>query len=339
MLGKISITSISPKSYNNKFGVPLSLLNIKENDQYGVLEVGMDKKGEIDYLTKIIEPNVGVITNINYAHVKNFKNIKQIALAKSEIINNIKLNGSIILNADDKFFKLHRQISKKKNLKLISFGIKSKRADIKLIDIKLFGKNFKIKIRFMNKIKHFIISDDYQNNIYNILSALAVISVNSNIFNLKKNIFLNFKIPDGRGDHSTIKINNKKINLIDQSYNSNPLSLSSAIKNFDKIKSNKSKKYLLLGDMLELGSYSKKLHESIAPLINQTKIDKVFVKGKMASLIYKNILNSKKGKILSNNSQIDDLIRNDIKNNDYLMIKASLATGFNKIVNEIKGLN
>ena len=339
VLGKISITSISPKSYNNKFGVPLSLLNIKENDQYGVLEVGMDKKGEIDYLTKIIEPNVGVITNINYAHAKNFKNIKQIALAKSEIINNIKSNGSIILNADDKFFKLHKQISQKKNLKLISFGIKSNRADIKLIDIKSFGKNFKIKIRFMNKIKYFIISNDYQNNIYNILSALAVISVSLNIFNLNKNIFLNFKIPNGRGDHSIIKINNKKINLIDQSYNSNPLSLSSAIKNFDKIKSNKSKKYLLLGDMLELGSYSKKLHESIAPLINQTKIDKVFVKGKMASLIYKKISNSKKGKILSNNSQIDDLIRNDIKNNDYLMIKASLATGFNKIVNEIKGLN
>ncbi len=339
VLGKISITSISPKSYNNKFGVPLSLLNIKENDQYGVLEVGMDKKGEIDYLTKIIEPNIGVITNINYAHAKNFKNIKQIALAKSEIINNIKSNGSIILNADDKFFKLHEEIAKKRNLKLISFGIKSNRADVKLIDIISFRKNFKIKIRFMNKIKHFIISDDYQNNIYNILSALAVISVNSNIFNLNKNIFLNFKIPDGRGDHSTIKINNKKINLIDQSYNSNPLSLSSAIKNFDKIKSNKSKKYLLLGDMLELGSYSKKLHESIAPLINQTKIDKVFVKGKMASLIYKKISNSKKGKILRNKSEIDDLIRNDIKNNDYLMIKASLATGFNKIVNEIKGLN
>ncbi len=339
VLGKISNTSISPKSYNNKFGVPFSLLNIKENDQYGILEVGMDKKGEIDYLTKIIEPNVGVITNINYAHAKNFKNIKQIALAKSEIINNIKSNGSIILNADDKFFKLHKQISQKKNLKLISFGIKSNRADIKLIDIKSFGKKFKIKIRFMNKIKYFIISNNYQNNIYNILSALAVISVNLNIFNLNKNIFLNFRIPDGRGDHSIIKINNKKINLIDQSYNSNPLSLSSAIKNFDKIKSNKSKKYLLLGDMLELGSYSKKLHESIAPLINKTKIDKVFVKGKMVSLIYKKISNSKKGKILSNNSQIDDLIKNDIKNNDYLMIKASLATGFNKIVNEIKGFN
>ena len=67
---------------------------------------------------------------------------------------------------------------------------------------------------------------------------------------MNKNIFLNFKIPVGRGDHSVIKINNKKINLIDQSYNSNPLSLKSAIKNYDKIDSKKSQKYLLIGDML-----------------------------------------------------------------------------------------
>ena len=100
----------------------------------------MDKKGEIDYLSKIIEPNVGVITNINYAHAKNFKNIKQIALAKSEIINNIRPNGFVVLNADDNFFELHKKIAHKKNLKVISFGIKNQKANIKLIDIKRFGK-------------------------------------------------------------------------------------------------------------------------------------------------------------------------------------------------------
>ena len=117
VLSKISKVSISPRSYNNKFGVPLSLINLKQNDEYGILEVGMDKKGEIDYLSKIIEPNVGVITNINYAHAKNFKNIKQIALAKSEIINNIRPNGFVVLNADDSFFKIHYNIAKKKILK------------------------------------------------------------------------------------------------------------------------------------------------------------------------------------------------------------------------------
>ena len=140
VLSKISKVSISPKSYNNKFGVPLSLFNLKQNDEFGILEVGMDKKGEIDYLSKIIEPDVGVITNINYAHAKNFKNIKQIALAKSEIINNIKPYGYVVLNADDSFFQLHKKIAKENKIKVVSFGIKSQKADIKLINIKPFWK-------------------------------------------------------------------------------------------------------------------------------------------------------------------------------------------------------
>ena len=337
-LKKISKVSISPKSYNNKYGVPLSLFNLKQNDEFGILEIGMDKKGEIDYLSKIIKPDVGVITNINYAHAKNFKNIKQIALAKSEIINNIRPNGYAVLNADDSFFRLHKKIAIENKIKVVSFGIKNQKAGIKLINIKSFGKKFQIIIQLNNKKKYFILSNDFQNNIYNTLAALAVISIYKNIFNLNENIFLNFKIPGGRGDHSVIKFNNKKINLIDQSYNSNPLSLKSAIKNFDKINSKKSNKYLLIGDMLELGSHSKKLHQSIAPIINQTKIDKVFVKGKMASIIFAAISKAKKGRILLNKSQIIELIRKDLNNNDYLMVKASLATGFNDIVKDLKGL-
>ena len=339
VMSKISKVSISPKSYNNKYGVPLSLINLRQNDKYGILEVGMDKKGEIDYLSKIIQPNIGVITNVNYAHVKNFKNIKQIALAKSEIINNIRPNGFVILNADDNFFGLHKKIALKKNLKVISFGIKSKKANIKMFDIKSSGKAFRIQIKINDKKKYFLISDDFQNNIYNILSTIAVISVYKDIYKLDKNIFYNFKIPSGRGDFLKIKIKNKKINLIDQSYNSNPLSLKSAINNYDKVDTKKSYKYLLLGDMLELGNHSEKLHQSIAPIINQTKIDKVFVKGKMATVIFNNISNKKKGRIFVNKSQILEFIRNDLNNNDYLMMKASLATGFNNIVKDLKGLN
>ena len=338
-LKKISKVSFSPKSYNNKYGVPLSLFNLNQNNEYGVLEVGMDKKGEIDYLSKIIQPDVSVITNINYAHAKNFKNINHIALAKSEIINNTKTNGFVVLNADDNFFKFHKKLVHKKNLQVISFGINNQKADIKLINIKREGKKFKVNIK-VNKInRSFLVSNDFQNNIYNILASLAVMSIYINILKLNKNIFANFKIPQGRGDISKIKINNKNLNLIDESYNSNPLSLKSAIINYDKIESNKSKKYLLIGDMLELGNHSKKLHESIVPIINQTKIDKVFVKGDKVSFIFNKIAKLKKGRILNNKSQIIEMIRNDLSNNDYLMIKASNATGFNKIVNELKGLN
>ena len=104
-----------------------------------------------------------------------------------------------------------------------------------------------------------------------------------------------------------------------------------------KIKKNNFKKYLLLGDMLELGKHSKKLHQSIGKIINNTKINKIFVKGNEVLFTYNSVLKKKRGSVLSNNSQIIDLIKNDLNNNDYLMVKASNATGFNKIISKIKG--
>ena len=256
-LKQLSSVGISPKSYNNKYGVPLSLFNLDQKNDYGVLEIGMDKKGEIDYLSKIVKPDVSVITNINYAHAKNFKNIKQIALAKSEIINNTKINGFIVLNADDNFYTLHKKMANKRKLKILSFGIDNQNANIKLIGIKKIANKFKATIRINNLKTYFFISNNFQSNILNILAALSVMSIFLDISKLKKNIFTGFKIPNGRGDIAKIKIDNKKINLIDESYNSNPLSLKSAILNFDKMKIDKGKKYLLLGDMLELGKHSK----------------------------------------------------------------------------------
>ncbi len=338
-LRKISKVSISPKSYNNKYGVPLSLLNLRENDDFGILEVGMDKKGEIDYLSNVIQPDVSVITNINFAHAKNFKNIKQIAIAKSEIIQNTKQGGFVVLNADDNFFNLHKKIAIKNNLRFVSFGIKNKNSSVKFLDIKNKGNYFQLYIQINKLKKYFLVSNNFQNNIYNILSALAIMSIYINILKLNKNIFLKFKVPQGRGDLSKIKILKKNINLIDESYNSNPLSLKSAILNYDKIISKKFKKYLLLGDMLELGKHSKKLHKSIAPIINKTSIDKVFIKGRYMKFMFEKLSDSKKGRVLSDKSQIIDLIRNDLNNNDSLMVKASNATGFNKIIKELKGVN
>ncbi len=335
---KVSKVGVSPKSYNNKYGVPLSLFNLNKENDFGVLEVGMDKKGEIDYLSKIVQPDVSVITNINYAHAKNFNNIKDIALAKAEIIHNTKSDGFVVLNADDIFYSLHRKIALKKKLRVVTFGIKSKKSDVKLIDIKKRNSFYKIRIRIQNAEKTFLLSNNFQSNICNCLASIAVMSIYIDILNLNENIFLNFLVPNGRGNLSKIKVDNKNFNLIDESYNSNPLSLKSAILNFDKLDVKKSKKYLLIGDMLELGRHSKKLHESIVPVINKTKINRVFVKGNMAINIFNKLQKSKKGRILYNKNQIINLIKNDLNNNDYLMMKASNATGFNKIVRELRGL-
>ena len=333
---KFSRTTYSLKSFNNKFGVPFSLFNLKQNDEFGVFEVGMDKKGEIDSLTKTIKPDVGVITNISYAHAKNFNNIKQIALAKAEIIENIKNEGSLVLNADDKFYNFHKKIAQQKKLKIYSFSMKKKNTNVKLNYIKKIGKKFKANISVNNTKKFFFISSNFENNIKNFLAAVTVISIFKDINHIDKNIFNNFITPEGRGDISKIRINKKKIFLIDESYNSNPLSLTSAIRNFDSIKIQNNKKYLILGDMLELGKHSKKLHTEISSVINSSSINNVYVYGKYVKEIYKDIQEKKKGLILKKTSQIIDLLKNNINNNDYLMIKGSNSTGLYKLASNLK---
>ena len=335
-LKKNNKVTYSPKSFNNKFGVPLSLFNLNKKDDFGIFEIGMDKKGEIDSLSKIIKPDVGVITNISYAHAKNFKNIKQIALAKSEIIYHIKKDGAIVLNADDQFYNFHKKIALKRKLKIYSFSMTKKISDIKLNSIKKEGNKYKIFVDSNNEKIYFYVSSIFKNNIQNLLAALTIIKIYRDINKLGKNIFYNYKIPEGRGDISKIKINKKSIYLIDESYNSNPLSLNSAIKNFDMMKVNNSKKYLILGDMLELGVHSKKLHLEISSIINKSSINHVNVIGRHIVETYKNINNNKKGLILKNKSQIIDLIKNSINNNDYLMIKGSNSTGLNKLTNALK---
>jgi MurE/MurF fusion protein len=335
-LNQLCRVTYSPKSFNNKFGVPLSLFNLDPKDDFGVFEVGMDKKKEIDTLTKIIKPDVGVITNISYAHAKNFNNIKQIAMAKSEIINNIRKNGFLVLNADDQFYNFHKKIALKKNLNVFSFSLNKKKANIRLNYIKKVKLKFKVSIYINDYKKYFFVSSNFKNNIKNLLAAITIISIFKDIRSLDKNFFYNFKIPNGRGDISKIKVNNKKIFLIDESYNSNPLSLTSALKNFDSLKIANNRKHLILGDMLELGRHSRKLHLELSKTINSTSIGSVNVFGKYIRETYQNINKKKKGLILKESSQIIDLIKNNLNNNDYLMIKGSNSTGLNKLISAFK---
>jgi murE/murF fusion protein len=335
-LKKISQTSYSQKSYNNKYGVPLSLFNLKQNDNFGVLEVGMDKKGEINDLTKITKPDLGVITNISYAHSKNFKNINKIAAAKAEIMNNIKNDGAVILNMDDSFYNYHKNLAFKKKLKVISFGIKAKFPNTKLVKIKKVKNKYELLINVNGLFISFYSKNKNENQLYNMLATLASINFFIDIKKLSKDIFLKFKNPKGRGDISKVKLKDKEIFLVDESYNSNPLSLKTAIENFDKIDTKNSKKYLIMGDMLELGKHSLKQHKLISKVLNKTKINKVYVTGNHIKETFKGLKPNKKARILSDKSDIFDLINKDLNNNDYLMIKGSNSTGLHDITNKLK---
>ena len=334
-LNKINPTSYSNRSYNNKYGVPLSLFNINNKNFFGIFEVGMDKKGEIDSLTKIIKPNLGVITNVSYAHIKNFKNLNHIANAKSEIINNILSGGSIILNKDDHYFNFFKNKALKKNLKIISFS-KKINADIRYIKTIKSKSKYLLFLSVNKKIIKLILKENILSYLDNILATVAVISYLVGLKKIKKNLFYNFNPPSGRGDIKKIKLKNKKINLIDESYNSNPLSLKFAINNFDKMNIISKNKKILLGDMLELGKFSKKLHKDVIKNINQSKINKVFVYGKYIDKAFNKIKTQKKGRVLKSKKEILNFLKNDLNNNDYLMVKGSNATGLNMIFSKIK---
>ncbi len=325
LLKRYGKTYASPRSFNNHFGVPLSLSNLKISDQYGVFEVGMSKFREIHNLTKMIKPNLAVITNIGEAHIENFKNIKGIAKAKSEIINNIQKNGKIVLNRDDKFFNFLSKIAKSKKIKVISFG-ESKKSDVQLLKVKKTNdqKLLLIKVKSTNfflKINHV--------NTHNVLASIAILNELKLDLNKIKQIFKTILPSEGRGKIYNVKRYKKKFKLIDDSYNANPLSVKNAINNFSEIKKINFKKYLVLGDMLELGKKSKTYHIDLSRLINSSDIDKVFVKGQNSLFTYKNLIKKKRGNIFQCNEDIDSILKNIIANRDYLMIKGSNATGLN----------
>ena len=219
------------------------------------------------------------------------------------------------------------------NLFVVSISISLLRFLKKIVKEK---SKYKIFININKKQTYFYVRSIFENNLKNLLAAIAIISIYKDTQKLDKNIFFDYEIAKGRGDITKIKFNKKNIYIVDESYNSNPLSLKSAIKNFDELKIDNSKKKLILGDMLELGNYSKKLHIEAGKDINKTSLKNINVVGKHILYTYKNLDKHRRGVTLKDKSKIIDLIKNDLNNNDYLMIKGSNSTGLNNLVNKLK---
>jgi len=319
-LSKVGKTHCSPKSFNNHYGVPYSLANLSSDNKYGIFELGMSSKGEIDNLVNLVRPHIAIITNIGPAHLENFKNIYGICKAKAEIMNGISQNGAIILNKDDKFFYSLKSIADNKNIKILTFGFSKS-------DIQIRKSSAKVFFKINNKIINFKINNFNKSYLYNIAATLCVHYYLNHNINLLKNNFNNFKIPEGRGNEKNIKIKNKKILLVNDSYNSNPASLNEAIYNFSLRKKNKQRKIVIIGDMLELGKKSKYYHQQAAKILNKTNIDKVFCVGSEVRHAYQKLNHSKKGLLVKNISFLKENIFNLLENNDILLVKSSNRIG------------
>ena len=325
VLNKYEKSYKSQKSFNNNIGLPYTLINQNIKSKFNIYELGMNNFGEIDYLSNILKPDLAIITNIGEAHLGNLGSINNIAKAKAEIIKNITKGGTIILNHDCKFFDQLKKISKKNKIKILSFGSTSKATasykviSLNTIEIKINNLKFKLKSNYANP-----------NIICNILVCFLVL----NFFNLDirkfKNYFNNIKNTRGRGNIVKFR---KNIIIIDDSYNSNPSSLKSSISQFEKL-ATKKRKILVIGDMLELGKFSKKKHGEIGSYLSKMKFSRILLIGKETKEIFKKIKSTFWCKYFKNINSFSKYFKNVLIENSIIMFKASNGVGLNKLLNK-----
>jgi len=298
----------------------LTLANIKEDADIGVFELGASKVGDIKELVSIFNPDIRVLTSVGYGHIKGFGSIEGVIKGKGEIF--IDSDKNVLPYSLKKYYSLDNYIT---------FGSEEE-ADIKIKNVKIlkdgtFGhveygrEKISLKLPVFNKA------------IFNNISAVSGILYYLDLNPVKPLQILNsFNLPKGRGQ--VIRL--KNIQIIDDSYNANPLSVENAIKTLDSVPS---KKVLILGDMLELGKLSEYLHRQIGKLILKTSINKIFLYGKESFYIYDELKN-KKDVIYSSDKDkliqkiLDFLIRD--KDFKTILIKGSRGMKMEEILDRIK---
>ena len=263
------------KNFNNEIGMPLSLMNASFKSKNLIFEIGASKLNDIDYLSKILQPNVGLITNIGNSHLESLKNIDGVFKVKSEIVKNIKKNGFLVVPNDNKKH-LNKWKKMRSDITTISFGMKDD-SDFYPIDVKIKqnGLSFLVTSRLIEKPIKISSSLEGIHNVKNILSACAVhYCLGQNLQDFSKSISLS-KLDNLR----QVKYKwLKGSTLIDDSYNANP---DSTKKSIDLLSNYNKKTVLLLGDMLELGRYKNKLHKEVGEYAKSKGISKLIAFGNL----------------------------------------------------------
>ncbi len=259
---------------NNQIGLPLTLLNLDASYDFAVLEAGTNHPGEIEYLAKLAQPNIGIITNIGPAHLEFLKDLRGVFKEKRALMKHLKQPYIMILNADDNLLK-KEVIRKVKKPAIFSFGIKQE-ADFSASDIKILNGKIEFVVNKKHKFTPLEINHNKINrrspkgdlsltgftlktfgyyNVYNALIAISVARIFAMGYNDIALRLANFDFPQSRLCLTELN----SIKFIDDSYNSNPISLQQALDALDNFHT-KGRKIFVMGDMLELGNAQELFH-------------------------------------------------------------------------------
>lgn len=318
-------------NFNSQIGLPLTILKLREHNAI-VVEMGMNQLKEISALTKVAKPTIAIITNVGTSHIGNLGSRENILKAKLEILEGLTKDGTLIINNDNDL--LHEWNKTNKQYKVKTFGIDNQ-SDIMASNIQnnekgsIFNTNIEqntLTIEVPVGGKHFV---------YNALCAITVgellqISQEQIIRGIKK-----FELTKRRMD---ITKNKNNVTIINDSYNANYDSVKAAIEYLAQIKANK--KIAMLGDMLELGKYSKQLHEKVGEEIVKNKIDILVTVGKEAESIVKSA--KQLGLKEQNIYQLDsienaiEILNKILDPEDVVLVKASNGMKFDQIIEKIQ---
>ena len=337
-LNSVSKVYANRDSYNNYTGVPYSLINMPSSSEYRVFEIGMNHANEIRPLSNLVNPDIVIITNITDAHIGNFDSEDEIIKAKSEIFEGLNKNGTAIINRDFKGFDKTIDIAKNNGVKkFVTFG-SNKNADIKLLKRKQLIDYQKIEAEAFGIKYIYKINFEGVHQAINSLSVLATLILLNLDIKIALNSLSNSILPSGRGNKLVLSHDDGKIVIIDDSYNANPSSVKASINLFSEI-AGSNRKILFLGEMSELGTYSKSLHLSLVENIMKNRIDIIIFVGNKTKGIYNLLKNDIKcfwnvnSKSVITSDYIDFILPND-----FILVKGSRSMSMEIIVSYIKNI-
>ena len=330
-------THASAASFNNHWGVPLSLARCPAAARYAVFEIGMNHAGEISPLVKMVRPHVAIITTVEPVHLEFFTGIEAIADAKAEIFEGVEPGGAVVLNRDNaQFARLSRRARECGISRIVSFGA-NERAEARLLDLSLHATCSAVHADILGHEVTYKLGMPGRHMAMNSLGVLAASSLAGADLALAS-LSLSQLVPAaGRGVRQTLLVPGGEIILIDESYNANPASMAAALSVLGRMPVGaQGRRIAVLGDMLELGPTGAKLHAGLNEAIKAEHVDLVYCCGPLMRNLWDALSTGKRGGYADNAANLEAQVLAALRAGDAVMIKGSFGSKMKTIVSALE---
>jgi UDP-N-acetylmuramoyl-tripeptide--D-alanyl-D-alanine ligase len=337
VLGAQGETHASVASFNNHWGVPLSLARCPATARFAIFEIGMNHAGEIEPLVKLVRPQVAIITTVEPVHLEFFAGIEAIADAKAEIFAGLEPGGAVVLNRDNaQFARLQRRAKKLGINNIVSFGA-DKKSDARLLDVSLHSACSAVHANILGHDVTYKLGMPGRHMAMNSLAVLAAASLVGADLALAALSLSPLEPAAGRGVRRTFEVASGEATLIDESYNANPASMAAALNVLGRAAVGpQGRRIVVLGDMLELGPTSAALHRGLNEAIKANHIDLVYCCGPLMRNLWDALSTGKRGGYADSAANLEAQAVAAIRAGDAIMIKGSLGSKMKTIVNALE---